>query len=142
MLIEFLKCYFDEANYPSDVTKAAADCVESLFGDYWSHGSLLNCSRGAQSAEILKDFERNKVSTLLPHLAYVPWLTVDGRHNYGAESHLTRTVCDQYPVKNQKTAFYFLTEIISERTQTYLLLCATSSGTKTKCHHSLRTKRS
>lgn len=57
----------------------------------------MNCARDpVLGPSILAKFQETKVDMLLPHLAYLPWVTVDGRHSYTVEHHFPQTVCDSY----------------------------------------------
>ena len=68
---------------------------------------------------MLYELEVSKVDTLLPHLAYVPWITVNGRHNYAVENHLNKAICDTYKVgsilKFKFTLIGFLFEFLGSR---------------------------
>lgn len=57
----------------------------------------MDCARDpVLGPSILAKFQETKVDRLLPHLAYLPWITVDGKHSYTVEHHFPRSVCDAY----------------------------------------------
>lgn len=92
--IEFLYCYFKNPNYPASVVDAATQCIEKIFTDDYS--TIINCAHESIGQNILLKFQEEKVLTLLPHMTYVPWITVNGLHSYSMEHHIQRTVCDKY----------------------------------------------
>lgn len=57
----------------------------------------MNCATDpVLGPSILSKFQETKVDTLLPHLAYLPWITLDKKHSYTVEHHFPRSVCDAY----------------------------------------------
>lgn len=96
--IEFLYCYFKNPNYPASVVDAATQCIEKIFTDDYS--TIINCAHESIGQNILLKFQEEKVLTLLPHMTYVPWITVNGLHSYSMEHHIQRTVCDKYIVSH------------------------------------------
>lgn len=88
-------------NFPSDIIRAATECGEAQFGD--AFGTALECAHSPLGLQILQEFEEKKVQTLLPHMTYVPWMTVDDKHSYTIEHHIQRTLCDSYTVSQTNT---------------------------------------
>jgi len=93
-VIEFINCYFTSAKYATKPVDAAEECVEIIFGDDVS--SVRQCTHTNMGIYLLLDFKEKKVDTLLPHLTYTPWMTVNGKHSYSIEHHIQREVCDAY----------------------------------------------
>lgn len=82
--------------YPNKIVDAATSCGEQVFGDVFS--TALQCAQSNLGQQTLVEFYEKKVKTLLPALAYIPWMTVDGKHSYTIENHIQRTICDSYKV--------------------------------------------
>ena len=93
--LDFIKCYFTNANWPSDPWEAGAQCVEPIFGDEWV--TIDNCVRFGEIDGFFASLE-DKVKALSPPLYYTPWITVNDRHSRAAEQHFTRVICDAFTV--------------------------------------------
>lgn len=92
--LDFLKCYYTHSEYPNDVVSACSSCIVQNYGDHWS--DVDECARNQTELKAILEQFRDKVDSLVPSLTYQPWITLNSRHNYAVENHITRSVCDLY----------------------------------------------